>query len=159
LTAQGGAYALAGQSATINKGGVLNQYSLTCQGGTYNLAGQAITLARHRVLQALGADYAHLGQIATLYRHRYLAAGGADYTAIGSAARIDWINPASIGGQIQDARPRNTALFSPGRNTMNLAGTRRSSMSAEPRTYGLPSAPMSTTQGVNNDARIQPKRP
>jgi hypothetical protein len=60
-----------------------------------------------------------------------LIASGGDYAAIGSAARIDWINPASIGGRIAHATARTHHL---------AAGARPSIAQATPRTHHLAAA-------------------
>jgi hypothetical protein len=88
ITASGGAYALAGQSALLAR-----NRKLTANGGSYALAGQQVTItytagAVGYTLTAQGGSYSLAGQSATLARNRTLSASGGSYSLTGQSAKL-----------------------------------------------------------------------
>ena len=88
LVASGGSYTLTGQQAVITWTASANASTLTAQGGSYSLTGSSANLARNRNLTASGGSYALTGGSATLLRTKRLTANGGSYSVTGGTAAI-----------------------------------------------------------------------
>jgi hypothetical protein len=84
LSAEAGAFVLAGVDATLTKGAGVTNYTLPADTGAFTLAGQAATLLRTRVMPAATGAFALAGQAAVLARG--LPAGTGAFAVAGQAA-------------------------------------------------------------------------
>lgn len=88
LTAQGGSYALTGASAVLTKSTPAVNYTLTALGGSYAITGQSASINRNRRLTASGGAYAITGQSVTLLKSKRLVSTGGAYSLAGQAATL-----------------------------------------------------------------------
>ena len=88
LTAQGGAYSLAGGTASV-----LRSKKLIASGGSYNYTGASAVLTwapltNNYVLTALGGSYAYTGASVGISRNRKLTSNGGAYIVTGGTAAL-----------------------------------------------------------------------
>lgn len=90
LTALTGAYALAGQSAVLNKSELI-----TANAGAYTYAGISAVLRKSRLLTAQTGSYVLAGQSATLNKSKTIVANTGGYVYVGNSAVLTYTTGAT----------------------------------------------------------------
>jgi len=89
IIASGGSYSYTGASAVLTWAPLTNNYILTALGGSYVYTGASVGISRNRKLTSNGGAYTVTGGTATLLRSKRLVTTGGAYVVTGASANVN----------------------------------------------------------------------
>lgn len=89
LIASGGSYSYTGASAVLTWAPLTNNYVLTALGGSYAYTGASVGISRNRKLTSNGGAYTVTGGTAALLRSKRLVTTGGAYVVTGASANVN----------------------------------------------------------------------